>query len=80
MNLGVDAMTIMASGAAGVIAWTESKQSSALATAYAVAAQELSEIASCFEQRFTEDEFAVFVEQSEEAISREHTLWRASHS
>jgi hypothetical protein len=73
--LGV-AGAIVASG----VAWAETKQHQNLASAYGIAAQELAEISSKVNPLMSESEWAQFVDQSEEAISREHTMWRASHS
>jgi hypothetical protein len=65
--------------AAGV-AWVQAKQHQNLANAYAVASHELSAIGAQIDWLSTEAEWAHFVDQAEEAISREHTLWRASRS
>ena len=51
-----------------------------LATAYAVAHHELGLIASRIDEIAAEADWARFVDESEEAISREHTLWRASRA
>ena len=65
--------------AAGV-AWLQARQHETLGRAYSIAAQELAEIASRVDQSRTDDEWGDFVDQAEEAISREHTMWRASHT
>lgn len=65
--------------AAGGLAWLQTRQHQQRANAYAIAAQELADIASRLEWPETEAEWAHFVDEVEEAISREHTLWRASH-
>ncbi|HEY0543112.1 MAG TPA: DUF4231 domain-containing protein [Actinoallomurus sp.] len=66
--------------AAGGVAWLQTKQHQQLASAYSVAALELADV----EERATwprnETEWAHFVDEAEEAISREHTLWWASHT
>lgn len=76
-SLRVDLLGVLAAVAATIMAWVQAKQHGNLATAYGITCQELasihSEIASV-----PEAEWAAFVGQSEEAISREHTLWRAS--
>jgi hypothetical protein len=59
-------------------AWMEAKQHRTLATAYGIASQELASIASELPTLHSEERWAAFVAQAEEAISREHTLWRAS--
>jgi hypothetical protein len=67
----------LAAAAASVIAWIEAKQHRTLATAYGIASQELASIAT--ELTLTgEERWASFVGRAEAAISREHTLWRAS--
>jgi hypothetical protein len=76
----VDLMGLAGALVAAGVAWTQTKQHQTLATAYALASQELSYIAARVEWPSTEQEWAHFVDESEEAISREHTLWRASHT
>lgn len=78
LDLDIDLLGILAAAAATVTAWLEAKQHRNLATAYGIAAQELASAASLGEAIVDEEEWAAFVGQAEEAISREHTLWRAS--
>lgn len=66
--------TIVAAG----ISWIQSKQYETLAQSYSVTAQELARVGSVLEAA-NEREWPNSVEQAEEAISREHTLWLASH-
>ncbi|WP_405140927.1 DUF4231 domain-containing protein [Sphaerisporangium sp. NBC_01403] len=66
-------------GAAG-IAWLQTRQHQQLATSYSIAALELGDIVSRAEWPRTEPEWAHFVDESEEAISRETMLWRGSRS
>jgi hypothetical protein len=66
--------------AAGGVAWLQTKQHQQLASAYAVAALELADVAERVTGPRTESEWAHFVDEAEEAISREHTLWWASHT
>jgi conflict system pore-forming effector with SLATT domain len=66
--------------AAGGVAWLQTRQHQQLASAYSVAALELADIAERAEWPRTEVEWAHFVDEAEEAISREHTLWWASHT
>lgn len=70
-------------GVAGILAaagaaWLQTKQHRTLARAYSVAAHELSMIKSQLPSVSSEAEWAKFMNEAEEAISREHTLWRAS--
>ncbi len=60
--------------------WLQTKQHVNLAEAYAVAARELSHIDTLLPSCTKEKDWAEFVSQSEEAISREHTLWIASRT
>lgn len=77
-SLDFDALGILAAGAATISAWAQAKQYQNLATAYGITAQELAAVASEGEMVTAEPEWSAFVGQAEEAISREHTLWRAS--
>jgi hypothetical protein len=74
----VDLLGIFAAAAAAATAWLQAKQHQNLATAYGVTSQELAAVASELEALSDESAWANFVAESEEAISREHTLWRAS--
>ncbi len=65
---------VVAAGAS----WLQTKQHTNLAEAYSVAAHELSAISERIPAQRTEDNWARFVSEAEDAISREHTLWRAS--
>jgi hypothetical protein len=76
--INFDLLGFLAASAAGVAAWIEAKQHRNLATAYGIASQELASIATELPRVTGEDRWAAFVAQAEEAISREHTLWRAS--
>jgi hypothetical protein len=76
----VDVLGLAGALTAAGVAWVQTKQHQTLASAYAVASQELSDIDSRVNQPSAEREWAHFVDEAEQAISREHTLWRASHS
>ncbi|MBI0382966.1 DUF4231 domain-containing protein, partial [Streptomyces albiflaviniger] len=75
----VDLMGFAAALAAAGTAWVQAKQHQNLATAYAVTGHELSAISARMPSAPSESAWASFVADAEEAISREHTLWRASH-
>ncbi len=62
---------------ASAISWLQLKQHQELKQAYTTASQELNFIESLAESKNTEEEFSQFVLDSENAISREHTLWLA---
>ncbi len=70
---------LVAASAAGV-AWLQSKQHETLAQSYSVTSHELASVNSMLSGIKTEKKWAEQVEQAEEAMSREHTLWKASHS
>jgi hypothetical protein len=76
--INFDLLGFLAAAAGSVMAWFEAKQHRNLATAYGIASQELASIASELPTMNSEERWAAFVSQAEEAISREHTLWRAS--
>ncbi|WP_433464367.1 DUF4231 domain-containing protein [Spirillospora sp. CA-128828] len=76
----IDLAGVAGALAAAGVAWLQTRQHHQLASAYAVAAHELADIASRADWPETEAEWAHFVDEAEEAISREHTLWWASHS
>ncbi|MGI5326427.1 DUF4231 domain-containing protein [Actinomadura nitritigenes] len=76
---GLDLPGIAGAVAAGGLAWVQTRQHQQLATAYGIAAQELADISTRLRWPETEAEWAHFVDEVEEAISREHTLWWASH-
>jgi hypothetical protein len=73
-----DLTGILVTCSAGGLAWLQSRQHVVLAQSYAVTAHELANVEATLGQRATEAEWATKVEQAEEAISREHTLWLAS--
>jgi SMODS and SLOG-associating 2TM effector domain 3/SMODS and SLOG-associating 2TM effector domain 1 len=77
-SYNVDLLGIFAATAAAATAWLQAKQHENLATAYAVTSQELSAVASELQAVTDEATWAKFVSEAEAAISREHTLWRAS--
>ena len=78
--LGVDLLGLAGAVVAAGAAWVHAKQHQSLANAYAVASQELAAISGQVGWAASEQEWAHFVDQAEEAISREHTLWRASRT
>lgn len=76
--VGVSLLGVAASAAAGATAWLQTRQHENLTTAYSVTSQELATIRSLIDKKDDDDSWAAFVEDAEEAISREHTMWRAS--
>jgi hypothetical protein len=69
--------SVLASIAGVLVGWREVKQYGQLAHAYSLAAQELGLVEAQAASVSTEDEFAAFVADAEQAISREHTMWTA---
>jgi hypothetical protein len=76
--INIDLLGIFAAAAAAATAWLQAKQHQTLATAYGVTSQELAAVANAHESATDETAWASFVAEAEDAISREHTLWRAS--
>lgn len=73
-----DFLTLSGVVLATATAWIQTKQYRTLATAYTVTALELASVRSKIANQHTEAEWAKFVNDAEEAFSREHTLWKAS--
>jgi len=78
LDLEVDVLGLLAAGAATATGWLQAKQFKSLATAYWITAQELAAVKSDLDALSDDERWPYFVGQAEEAISREHTLWRAS--
>jgi hypothetical protein len=75
-----DLVGVFAAISASALAWLTLKRYEDLAEAYQTAAKELSRIGSEAPANATEEELSRFVIDSENAISREHTLWVAKRS
>lgn len=76
-GLGINPIPIVTTCAAALAAWSQMKRHDELAQSYALAAQELEEIETLANNQATEDAFSQLVEQAENSISREHTMWCA---
>ncbi|GGO16722.1 membrane protein [Microbispora rosea subsp. aerata] len=76
----IDLPGMLSAVAAAGVAWLQTRQHQQVASAYAVAALELGHIVIRADWASTEDEWAHFVDEAEEAIAREHMLWTASHA
>jgi len=76
----LDLLSVVAVLSTVAVAWLQIKQHGTLAQSYAVAALELSAIRNAVPQTADEGEWARFVDESENAISREHTTWRAKRA
>ena len=73
----ISIVPILTTCAAAVAAWNQMKRHNELAQTYALAAQELGELESIAISLTDKGKFLQLVEQVEEAISREHTMWCA---
>ncbi|MGY1623432.1 DUF4231 domain-containing protein [Geodermatophilus sp. SYSU D00965] len=71
---------LVATVGAAAAAWVQTKQYAALASAYAIANEELATIRVLIPYAASEEQWAEFVDSAEAAISREHTMWRASRT
>jgi len=60
-----------------IVVWTQTKRHSELSQSYSLVAQDLSRISSTYIHINNEDKFSVFVDEVEEEISKEHTMWLA---
>jgi hypothetical protein len=76
----IDVLGLTGAVVAAGASWLQTKQHSNLAEAYSVAAHELAAIDDRIPAQRTEENWARFVNESEDAISREHRLWRASRT
>ncbi|WP_447976759.1 DUF4231 domain-containing protein [Candidatus Nitrospira bockiana] len=76
-GMGINPIPIITTCAAAMAAWSQMKRHDELAQSYALAAQELEEIETIASNQASEDAFAQLVEQAENSISREHTMWCA---
>lgn len=77
-SLEGDLLSLGSALVAAMTAWLQAKQHRTLATAYGVTTLELASVRSRIAQQASEEDWASFVADAEEAISREHTLWKAS--
>ena len=76
-SLPVNIVPVLMTCAASAIAWSKMKRYGELAQSYSLAAQELGDQEAIFSNVTTEDDLLTLVEQVEETISREHTMWCA---
>jgi anti-sigma-K factor RskA len=76
-GLGINIVPAITTCAAAFAAWGQMKRYDELAQSYALAAQELEELKSLSSSQTAVEDFAQFIEQAENSISREHTMWCA---
>jgi hypothetical protein len=75
----LDLLSVVGLLATAGISWLQSQQHQTLAQSYAIAATELGKIAASINTSQDEAQWANFVGNAEQAISREHTAWVATH-
>jgi hypothetical protein len=73
-------LALVATVGAATAAWVQAKQYATLASAYAIANEELAAIRVLAAHATAETGWAEFVDSAETAISREHTMWRAART
>jgi hypothetical protein len=78
IDVPIDALIATGMGAVG--AWLEAQQHDQISRAYSVAVADLTDARVRLESCSDEDAWAEAVNDAEDAISREHTRWRASRS
>jgi hypothetical protein len=76
--ISVNPLGILAAAGAVGVAWIQAKRYQDLAAAYTVTALELASLRSKIDRQASEDDWVRFIDDAEEAFSREHTLWKAS--
>lgn len=76
-GLPVNIVPLLMTCAASAIAWSQMKRHGELAQTYSLAAQELGDQEVIATDITEETDFLALVEQVEETISREHTMWCA---
>jgi len=74
---GAPALALIVTLIAGIIGWNRSKQHGELVEPYQNTARELNEIRQEIELAKEETDFQCLIQEAEQAISREHTMWRA---
>lgn len=76
-SLSVNVVPILITCVAAAVAWSQMKRHGELAQTYSLATQELGDQEALDWPTMKEDDFLSLVEQVEETISREHTMWYA---
>lgn len=76
-GLAINTVPAITTCAAAFAAWGQMKRYDELAQSYALAAQELEELESLSSSQTAVEDFAQLIEQAEDSISREHTMWCA---
>ena len=76
----IDLLGVVGAIVASATAWLQAKQHQTLAGAYSIAGMELAFTRELTPSIADEDEWSRFVDESEDIINREHTIWKLSRS
>ncbi|MFG1815796.1 DUF4231 domain-containing protein [Kribbella sp. NPDC049174] len=79
-DIGLTFTPTLAAAIGAIVAWLETKQHDQIARAYATTVSDLASALAKLEAATTEEDWAREMNDAEDAISREHTLWLASRS
>jgi hypothetical protein len=79
-SLNMNPFGLLAATISSSAAWLQVRRHQELADAYAAATVDLDLIAGTTDAVDTDEELQKFVDDAEEAMSREHTVWRAKRS
>lgn len=71
----IDLLGVLAAVVASATAWAQFKQFDVLASSYGLTAQQLGIVRADLHHIDNEEEWAAFVSQAEDGMSKEHTLW-----
>lgn len=77
LEADLDLLGVLATVAAGLVAWSQAKKYEFLAESYSVTSHEVGLVAGTIGTSETEEEWAQLVHDAESAFSREHTMWQA---
>lgn len=78
--VSIDLLGVFSAISAGVVAWSQLKDHVQLDEAYSLASHDLGLIAAEMSAVDSESSWQTFVANAEQAISREHRMWRAARS
>ncbi|MFL6108830.1 MAG: DUF4231 domain-containing protein [Marmoricola sp.] len=78
--IDIDLAPIAAAVIASGVAWMALRQHESVGAAYSLASKELGSVRTKLSAVTREEEWATAVAEAEEAISREHTMWRVARS
>jgi hypothetical protein len=79
-TVDVDLLGVLSAIVAALVGWVQLKDHTRLAEAYALASRELAAIDAEIGGATTEEAWEQYVASAEQAISREHRMWRAARA